>query len=354
MSTQLFTPIELRGLKIKNRIFMSPMCQYSSIDGVAQSWHMAHLGSRAVGGVGLVTVEATGVSPEGRISPGDMGLWNEDQMKALAPIVQLIKSQGAAAAIQLAHAGRKASTDLPWVTGGPLPVDQGGWSPILAPSAVPFDKGYQTPQALDSAGLKKVLADFVSAAGRAQQAGFDVVEIHCAHGYLLHSFLSPLSNTRTDEFGGSLENRMRFPLQVAEAVRKAWPQTLPVFVRISATDWAQGGWDLEQSVHFCKKLKTLGIDLIDVSTGGLVPHVKIPVGPGYQVPCSEEIRKLVQMPTGAVGMITEAHQANDILAQGKADVVFLARELLRSPYWARAAAKALGVEVHGPVQYGRA
>jgi 2,4-dienoyl-CoA reductase-like NADH-dependent reductase (Old Yellow Enzyme family) len=354
MNTMLFTPIELRAHKIKNRVFMSPMCQYSSVEGVAQPWHMAHLGSRAVGGVGLVMVEATGVSPEGRISPGDMGLWNETQSKALAPIVELIKSQGATAAIQLAHAGRKASTGLPWKGGKPLAVKDGGWSPVLAPSALAFDHDYQVPQALDAQGLKKVVTDFVASAELAKKAGFDVVEIHCAHGYLLHSFLSPLSNQRKDEYGGSLENRMRFPLQVCEAVRKAWPQNLPVFVRISATDWAEGGWDLEQSIAFCKKLKEIGIDLIDVSSGGLVPHAKIPVGPGYQVPFSEAIRKQANIVTGAVGMITEAQQANAILTEGKADVVSLARELLRSPYWAKQAAKTLGVEIQGPPQYGRA
>jgi 2,4-dienoyl-CoA reductase-like NADH-dependent reductase (Old Yellow Enzyme family) len=338
-NSKLFEPITFRELKIKNRIFMSPMCQYSSDNtAVVKPWHMVHLGSRAVGGVGLIIQEATAVSSEGRISAQDLGLWNEEQAKSMAPINDFIKSHGAVPAIQLAHAGRKGSAGVP----------------IVAPSAIPFDEKSAIPTELNSRELKKVLEDFVHSAELALKAGFEVIEIHMAHGYLLHEFLSPLSNLRNDEFGGSLENRMRFPLQVAEAIRKVWPAKWPLFVRISATDWIEGGWDLAQSVELSRRLKTLGVDLIDCSSGGTAAKAKIPVAPGYQVPFEEEIRAKVGISTGAVGLITEAEQAEEILQKGQADVVFLARELLRNPQWALRAAKILNVDVKWPYQYERA
>lgn len=350
---QLFRPIKIRELKIRNRIFVSPMCQYSATQGVAQAWHMVHLGGRAVGGAGLVMAEATGISPEGRISPGDLGLWNEEQLQALKPIVQFIKNQGAVAAIQLAHAGRKACTQIPWLGGKPLTASDPQFWQAIGPSPLPFDSHYQTPIEMQTKDIEKLIRDFESSTKLAEQAGFDVIEIHMAHGYLLHEFLSPLSNQRKDEYGGSFENRTRLPLQIAERLRKIWPQHLPVFVRISATDWAEGGWDLEQSIQFAQLLKQKNIDLIDCSSGGLVPHVKIPLEPGYQVPLAEGIRKSGIL-TGAVGLITEAEQAEKILQENKADVIFLARELLRNPYWPLQAAKKLGVEIKWPVQYERA
>ncbi len=354
---QLFLPLQLRNLKIKNRIFMPPMCQYSATGGIATPWHLAHYGARAADGVGLIIMEATGVSPEGRISPNDVGLWNEEQAQALKPIVEFIKSQGTIAAIQLAHAGRKASVQVPWKGQGVLTVGEGGWQTV-APSAIAFDTKDPKPLALDASGMKKVEKDFLAASARALNAGFDSIEIHMAHGYLLHEFLSPLSNLRKDEYGGSLENRMRFPLQIAEALRKFWPQEKPVLVRISATDWATDekgvGWDLEQSIVFCRELKKIGIDFIDVSTGGLVPYAKIPAGPNFQVPFAEEIKKQAQIPVGAVGGITDPHQTEKILVEQKADVVLIGRELLRNPYWPLQAAKALAHEVQWPLQYLRA
>jgi 2,4-dienoyl-CoA reductase-like NADH-dependent reductase (Old Yellow Enzyme family) len=329
------------------------MCQYSSEDGMPADWHLVHLGSRAVGGAGLVMMEATGVSPEGRISPQDAGIWSDAHADAYAPIVKFIKSQGAVAGIQLAHAGRKASTAAPWDGGLKVDEDKGGWQTV-APSALRFDEGYPDPREISQNDIKKAIDDFTAAAKRSVEAGFEVIEVHAAHGYLCHQFLSPLSNKRTDEFGGSLENRMRFPLQIAKAVREIVPQNLPVFVRISATDWTEGGWDLEQSIEFCKELKKLGIDLIDVSSGGNVPHAKIPVGPNYQVPFAAAIREKVQIPTAAVGMITEAKQAEEILQKGEADAVFIAREFLRDPYFALHAARELGEKVNAPKQYGRA
>lgn len=316
-------------------------------------WHLVHLGSRAVGGAGLVMMEATGVSPESRISPQDAGIWSDAHADAYAPIVKFIKSQGAIAGIQLAHAGRKASTAAPWDGGLKVDEDKGGWQTV-APSAVRFDEGYPDPREMSQNDIQKAIDDFTAAAKRSVEAGFEVIEVHAAHGYLCHQFLSPLSNKRTDEFGGSLENRMRFPLQIAKAVRETVPQNLPVFVRISATDWTEGGWDLEQSIEFCKELKKLGIDLIDVSSGGNVPHAKIPVGPNYQVPFAAAIREKVQIPTAAVGMITEAKQAEEILQKGEADAVFIAREFLRDPYFALHAARELGEKVNAPKQYGRA
>ncbi len=352
--SKLFQPIQIRNLKVRNRIFVSPMCQYSCSDGVATHWHLVHLGSRASGGAGLVMAEATAVSPEGRISSGDLGLWNESQAEALRPVTDFIHSQGAVSAIQLAHAGRKASGQIPWLGSGQLKAtDPNGWM-VLAPSPLPFQENDQTPHQLDQQGIQKVVNDFESSAHLALMAGFQVIEIHMAHGYLLHEFLSPLSNQRTDFYGGSLENRMRLPLQIAGSLRKIWPQGLPVFVRISATDWADGGWDLEQSIRFCQELRKLGIDLIDVSTGGLVPHQKIEIKPNYQVPFADRIRQETGILTGAVGLITEAGQAEKILQQGQADAVFMARELLRNPYWPLQAARELKASVDWPVQYLRA
>lgn len=351
--SELFSVLRLRGLEFRNRVFVSPMCQYSSRDGLANDWHMVHLGSRAVGGAALVCAEATAVSPEGRISPADAGLWSDAHAEAFAPVAAFIKSQGAVAAVQLAHAGRKASTDLPWRGGKPLSNDDGGWQ-TLAPSALPFAEGHPVPREMNDEDLDAVVSQFRDAAARAHAAGFEVVELHMAHGYLLHEFLSPLSNRREDEYGGGFDRRVRFPLRVTESVREVWPERLPLFVRISATDWAEGGWDLEQSVEFSKMLKARGVDLVDCSSGGLVPGVKIPVGPGYQVPFAAAVRERASVATGAVGMITEARQAEEIIARGEADAVLLARAMLRDPYWTLHAAKALGVKAEWPVQYGRA
>ncbi len=350
----LFSPLTLRNVTLKNRVMVSPMCQYSSVEGMPTDWHMVHLGSRAVGGAGLVMVEASAVSPEGRISPGDSGIWSDSQAVEFGRITRFIRDQGSVPAIQLAHAGRKASTDVLWKGGGPLLIgrDAQAWEP-MAPSAIPFDKGYAMPREMNRADIDKVVADFESAARRSLAAGFEVIELHMAHGYLLHEFLSPLANHRGDEFGGSLENRMRLPLRVARAVRAAWPATLPLFVRISATDWAEGGWDLEQSIQLSRALKEIGVDLMDCSSGALVPYAKIPAGPGYQVPFAAAIREKAGIATGAVGMITEPAQANEIIESGKADAVLLARQMLRDPYWPLHAAKALGKDVTWPVQYGR-
>ena len=351
--SRLFSSLKLRELTFRNRIFVSPMCQYSSVDGLPTNWHLVHLGSRAVGGAGLVMAEATAVSPEGRISPDDSGIWNDAHAEAFAPIARFIREQGAVAGIQLAHAGRKASTDRPWMGGGPLGPEHRGWQPV-APSPLPFAPGYPVPRAVTSADMDAIRIQFVTAAGRAKTAGFQVIEIHMAHGYLLHEFLSPLSNQRKDEYGGSLENRMRFPLSVARQVREVWPADLPLFARISATDWVDGGWDLAQSVELCRRLKEIGIDLIDCSSGGTVPNADVPTGPGYQTPFATAIKKEVGIATGTVGFITEPAQAEQIIATGLADAVVLARELLRNPYWPMQAAKALKVEPSWPVQYLRA
>ena len=350
--SRLFSAFSLRGLEFRNRVFVSPMCQYSSREGLPNEWHMVHLGSRAVGGAGLVCAEATAVSPEGRISPGDTGLWSEAQARAFAPVAAFIKSQGARAAIQLAHAGRKASTAAPWLGGKPLSEGEGGWQAV-APSAVPFGD-WPAPREMTREEIDATVAHFAAAARRALEAGFDVVELHMAHGYLLHEFLSPLSNRRGDEFGGSLANRARFPLLVAEAVRAVWPEGLPLFARISATDWADGGWDLEQSVQFSRWLKERGVDLVDCSSGGLVPGARIPVAPNYQVPFAEAIRREAGVATGAVGLITEPEQAEEIVASGRADAVFLARAELRDPYWPLHAARRLGAPAPWPIQYARA
>jgi 2,4-dienoyl-CoA reductase-like NADH-dependent reductase (Old Yellow Enzyme family) len=351
--SKLFTPISLRSLTLRNRIFVSPMCQYSSIDGMPNAWHMVHLGSRAVGGAALVMVEATAVSPEGRISPRDSGLWNEAQAEAFAPITRFIAAQGAVPAIQLGHAGRKASVQPPWLGGTAINEQEGGWQP-LAPSAVPFSPGSPIPRALSDAELEELCCRFETSTRLALRAGFQVVEVHMAHGYLLHQFLSPLSNRRDDAYGGSLENRMRLPLEIARRVRALWPQELPVMVRISATDWVDGGWDLAQSIELCRHFRGLGIDLVDCSTAGLVPDAIIPVAPGFQTPMAAAIRKEARIATGAVGLITAAVQAEQIIATGTADVVLLARELLRDPYWPMHAARELGAEHSWPDQYLRA
>lgn len=351
--SKLFSRLKLRELEFKNRIFVSPMCQYSAQDGIANTWHLVHLGSRAVGGAGMVMVEAAAVVPEGRISPYDMGIWSDRHADALAPISRFIREQGAVPAIQLAHAGRKASTDAPWFSRGALAPENSGWQ-VLAPSAVPFSPGSPQPRELTMTELDGVVAAFVAAAKRSLAAGFEVVEIHMAHGYLLHEFLSPLSNRRNDNYGGSLENRARLPLRVARAVREVWPQNLPLFVRISATDWVEGGWDLEQSLRLCRWLKETGVDLIDCSSGGLTPDAKIPAGPGFQTPFASAIRQQTGIAVGAVGLITAAEQAEQIVTTGLADVVFLARELLRDPYWPLHAALKLGADVTWPVQYERA
>ncbi len=329
------------------------MCQYSSREGIPTNWHLVHLGSRAVGGAGLVTVEATAVSPEGRISPDDSGLWSDEHTEAFAPISRFIKDQGAIAGMQLAHAGRKGSCSSPWMGGQPLTADACGWPP-LAPSAIPFAEGHPVPQAMSSDQMDQVEEQFRAAAKRALAAGFQVLELHMAHGYLLHEFLSPLANKREDDYGGSLDNRIRFPLRVAQAVRKQWSDELPLFVRISATDWVKGGWDIGQSIYLVLKLKEIGIDFIDCSSGLAVPNEKIPFGPGFQVPFAARIRADTGLATGSVGFITEPAQAEQIIATGQADAVLLARQMLRDPYWPLHAAKTLGVDVDWPNQYLRA
>ncbi len=353
----LFEPLTQRSLALRNRLVVSPMCEYSAVDGVPNDWHLVHLGSRAVGGAGAVIAEATAVSAQGRISPQDTGLWNQIQLDAWQPIIRFIKAQGAVAGVQLAHAGRKASTRRPWEGHGPVPSGEGAWLTV-APSALPFDSGWHTPQALDAAGIEAVVADFRAAARRAMTAGFELIELHAAHGYLLHQFLSPLSNQRSDEYGGSFDNRTRIVREIVTAVRQVWPAELPLWLRISATDWAPAdgphGWDIEQSVQLAQQLKPLGVDLIDVSSGGLLPHVQIPLRPGYQVPFAARIRREAGIATGAVGLITEAAQAAAIVANDEADVVLIARESLRDPYFPRRAAQLLGAKIDAPVQYLRA
>ncbi len=351
--SKLFESYKLRNVEFRNRIWVSPMCQYSSVDGMPTDWHLVHLGSRAVGGAGLVIMEATAVSSEGRISPSDAGIWSDAHAEAYKGITKFIKENGAVAGIQLAHAGRKASTGEPWNGGVKVDESDGGWETV-APSAIAFSDDYPLPREMSKADIEKAVGDFVAAAQRSVEAGFEVIEIHAAHGYLFHEFLSPLSNKRSDEYGGSLENRMRFLLETARKVREAVPENLPVFVRISATDWMENGWDLAQSTALCKELKEIGIDLIDVSTGGNVPDAKIPVAPNYQVSFAAEIRKQAAIPTAAVGMITDAKQAEEILQKGEADAVLIAREFLRDAYFPFTAAKELGGEVDVPKQYGRA
>jgi 2,4-dienoyl-CoA reductase-like NADH-dependent reductase (Old Yellow Enzyme family) len=348
----LLSPLTIRGVNFRNRIAMSPMCEYSAQDGFANDWHLVHLGSRAVGGAALIMVEATAVTAEGRISPGDVGIWKDEHIEPLARIAKFVHSQGAVAGIQLAHAGRKASCDLAWKGGARLKLpEQGGWA-VVAPSPVPFDEADPVPTPLDQAGIDGVIDAFEAGARRALKAGFKVLEIHAAHGYLLHEFLSPISNHRDDQYGGSQENRMRLLLQVAERLRGLLPEGLPLFVRISATDWVEGGWDIEQSVELAKRLKGAGVDLIDVSSGGTVPYARIPVAKGYQVPFARRIREQVDIRTGAVGLITEPRHADEIITGGDANLVFIAREMLREPYWALKAQQALGEEPGWPIQYG--
>ena len=350
--SHLFAPLTIRGVTLRNRIAVSPMCQYSSDEGLADDWHLVHLGSRAVGGAGLVFVEATAVTRDGRISPGDMGLWHDRHIEPLARIARFVERAGAAPGIQLAHAGRKASCRPPWTGGAALKTpEEGGWT-VVGPSPIPFAPGDPMPRQLTESDIAALTDAFVAATRRAVQAGFKVIELHAAHGYLLHEFLSPLSNHRTDRYGGSLENRMRFAVETAVAMRAAMPDNLPLFVRISATDWVEGGWDLPQSITLAQALAKIGVDLIDASSGALVPDAKIPAAPNYQVPFAEAIRKEAGIRTGAVGVIHDAQQAEAILSSGQADLVLLAREMLREPYWPIKAAQTLGVEPAWPVQYG--
>jgi 2,4-dienoyl-CoA reductase-like NADH-dependent reductase (Old Yellow Enzyme family) len=350
----LFTPLPLRGVTLRNRIGVSPMCQYSSTDGFADDWHLVHLGQFAVGGAGMVLSEATAVVPEGRISPQDLGLWKDEHVDVLARIGRFVRAHGAVWGSQLAHAGRKASVARPWEGGGPLSPSDGGWSPIVGPSALPFDTGYQTPEALDDAGIARVVSAFKDAACRALAAEMQIVEIHAAHGYLLHQFLSPLSNTRTDRYGGSFENRVRLLREVVAAIRSVWPDALPIGVRLSSSDWTEGGWTVEETTELATLLAADGADFIDCSSGGLVPKVHIPIGPGYQVHFAEQVRRGSGVATAAVGLITRAEQADTIVRSGQADMVFLARELLRDPHWPLRAAHELHEEISWPAQYQRA
>ena len=353
LMTHLFSPIKIKSIEFKNRIVVSPMCEYSSTDGFANNWHLVHLGSRAVGGAALVITEATAVSPEGRISFADLGIYKDEHIEKLKEITDFIHDQGSVAGVQLAHAGRKGSHHEPWNGGKQIPSNQpNGWVTV-APSAIAFTENEEAPIALDKAGIEKAKADFKAAAARALKAGFKVIEIHAAHGYLVHQFLSPLSNQRTDEYGGSFENRIRLLLEIMDSINEVWPNDLPLFVRISATDWTEGGWNAAESVELAKILKAKGVDLIDCSTGGNVPHAKIPVGPGYQVQFADAVKKTGIL-TGAVGMITGAKQANEIIQKGEADMVLLAREMLRDPYFPLHAAKELGVDLKWPNQYDRA
>jgi 2,4-dienoyl-CoA reductase-like NADH-dependent reductase (Old Yellow Enzyme family) len=352
--SSLFSPFAQRGLTLRNRIVVSPMCQYSCADGFVTDWHLVHLGARAVGGAAVVIAEATAVEARGRISPHDVGLWKDSQIEPLARVTRFLREHGAVPAVQLAHAGRKASTAPPWEGGQPVPPARGGW-PVVAPSAVPFAEDHPVPAELDVANITNIVCAFVAAAQRALVAGFELIEIHSAHGYLLHQFLSPLSNRRTDRYGGSFENRIRLLTEVVDAVRAVWPEHLPLWVRVSATDWAEsGGWDLAQTVALARILKTRGVDLLDCSSGGTLPKAQIPSGPGFQVPFAEAVRREAGMATGAVGLITQPAQAGQIVASGKADVVLLARQFLRDPYWPLHAARELGVEIAWPVQYVRA
>ena len=350
----LFSPLTIRGATLPNRICVSPMCQYSSDDGFASDWHLVNLGSFAVGGAGLVIAEATAVQANGRISPQDLGIWQDAHVEGLARLARFIQAQGSAPGIQLAHAGRKASTRRPWDGHGMLSQDEGGWLDVVGPSALPFSDTYPMPTALTETGIAAVVDAFAAAATRAWEAGFRVVEIHAAHGYLLHEFLSPLSNVRDDRYGGTFDNRCRLALDVVRAVRSRWPDHAPVFVRVSATDWAEGGWDVEECIDLARRLAAEGVDLIDCSSGGNAAHQRIPVGPGYQVPFAERIRREAGIRTGAVGLITTPHQATDIIAQEQADIVLLAREMLRDPRWALHAAQALEHEAAWPAQYLRA
>ncbi|MET3113176.1 2,4-dienoyl-CoA reductase-like NADH-dependent reductase (Old Yellow Enzyme family) [Pedobacter sp. CG_S7] len=349
----LFSPFKIKTINLKNRIVVSPMCQYSSEDGFASDWHLVHLGSRAIGGAALIIQEASAVSPEGRISAGDLGIWKDEHISYLQKITAFIHEHGSIAGIQLAHAGRKASCSPPWEGAKQLPTNAGRWE-TFAPSAIPFHKADVTPEALDIEGIKKVIADFKAATIRSLTAGYKVIEIHAAHGYLIHQFLSPLSNLRTDNYGGSFENRIRLLLEILESVQEVWPAENPLFVRISATDWADGGWNADEAVQLTALLKNKGVDLIDCSSGGLTEQQQIPLFPGYQVQFAERIKIETGISTGAVGLITEAAQAEEILEKGQADLIFLARELLRDPYFALNAAQELGDDVKWPAQYERA
>ena len=349
----LFMPLHLRSVTLRNRIAVSPMCQYSSADGLVTDWHLVHLGSRAVGGAGAVLTEAAAVLPEGRISPDDLGIWDDRHIEGLARIFRFIESHGAVPGLQLAHAGRKASTYAPAKGEGPIPVPAGGWQPV-APSALPFADNDPVPLALDDQGLQQVIRAFAEASRRLLEAGGKIAEIHAAHGYLLHEFLSPLSNHRTDSYGGTFENRTRLLREVVQAVRKVWPDNLPLFVRISATDWVEGGCNIEESVELARQLKPLGVDLMDCSSGAMVPYAKIPAGPGFQVPFAERIRREAGLQTAAVGLITDPAQADQIIRNGQADLVLLGREFLRQPYWPLHAARSLKQELAVPLQYRRA
>jgi 2,4-dienoyl-CoA reductase-like NADH-dependent reductase (Old Yellow Enzyme family) len=351
----LFDGVRFREIQFSNRIAVSPMCQYSAENGHPTQWHFVHLGSRAVGGAGLVMVEASAVEAEGRISPGDSGIYLDSHVAAWQPIAHFIEQAGAVPGMQIAHAGRKASCDTPWNGGKGLPIEQGGWRPIMAPSAIPFSDSSIVPDALTADGIQAIVGQFRTAARRVLAAGFKVLEIHAAHGYLLHEFLSPTSNQRSDIYGGNFDNRTRLMREVIGAVRETWPERFPLFLRISATDWAkESGWDIQQSIELSKMVKPLGVDLIDVSSGGTLPQAPIPVGPGFQVPFAARIRREAGIATGAVGMITEAIQAQQIVQNQEADIVFLAREMLRDPYWPYHAARKLGVKLPVPVQYQRA
>ncbi len=352
-STNLFAPVKLRDVTLANRIVVSPMCQYSSSEGFANEWHFVHLGSRAVGGAGLVMTEATAVLPEGRISPQDLGIWSDDHIEPLSRIVRFIHDQGSIAGMQLAHAGRKASTYRPWEGQGYVPEVKGGWRKVVAPSPLAFSDDYAVPEALTEDGIRKVVTSFAEAARRAFDAGFRVLEIHAAHGYLLHQFLSPLSNKRTDRYGGSLDNRLRLVREVVQAVRSRWHEDLPLFIRISVTDWAEGGWDIEQSIELASQLRKMGVDLVDCSSGGTLPHVSIATGPGYQTAFAHRIRREAGIMTAAVGMITSPAQADHIIRSGQADFVVIARELLRDPDWPLRAARELGHSMPWPAQYLR-
>jgi 2,4-dienoyl-CoA reductase-like NADH-dependent reductase (Old Yellow Enzyme family) len=351
--THLFEPLKLRDITLANRIGIPPMCQYSAQDGVASDWHFVHYGSRAVGGAALMIIEATAVTPEGRISPGDLGIWNDQQIEPLAHIARFSKEQGCVAAIQLAHAGRKASVGLGWQAQCALKENEGGWT-VVAPSPLSFSEDYAQPRELDAAGIRNVVAQFAASARRAREAGFQIAEIHAAHGYLLHQFLSPLSNQRIDTYGGGFENRTRLVREVVTAVRAEWPERLPLLIRLSATDWVEGGWSTDETVELCRTLKGLGIDLVDVSSAGMVPAAKIPAGPGFQTEFAARVRREVGIPTAAVGLITSPAQADHIVRTGQADMVLLGREILRNPYWPLVAAQELGQATSWPKQYLRA
>ncbi len=349
----LFEPLKLRDVVLVNRIGIPPMCQYSANEGKAANWHFVHYGSRAVGGAALMIIEATAVAPEGRISPGDLGLWDDSQIEPLARIAQFAKEQGCVAAVQLAHAGRKGSAGRGWQRQGTLNASEGGWTTVAA-SAIAFGEGYAVPRELDVAGIGQVVRQFAAAADRTRAAGFQTMEIHAAHGYLLHQFLSPLSNRRTDAYGGSFDNRTRLVREVVSAVRAKWPERLPLLIRLSATDWVEGGWNVEETIALCRTLRDLGVDLVDVSSAGLVPTAKIPAGPGFQTEFAARIRKEAGVATAAVGLITSPAQADHIIRTGQSDMVLLGRELLRNPYWPMNAAHALGQVASWPPQYLRA